>query len=162
MKTKILALLVLSPFCFGAQLDPAQVEWRPAPDFNEADSSWVILPQTDIYEVGASQLIDFRVRDLPECGYKELAVGVAKRIAGPHYSCPAGKRPFLIRALYGQEGIGSFRVERKENSLGLSSLAVIWASYPAIAHNGIERSALVVNLDAEPFAIYNQLSEIPN
>jgi hypothetical protein len=157
MKTAILALLFLPAICIGTQQDTPKVDWRPAPNFNEGDRNWVILPQTDIYEVGASQMIGRRVRDLPECGFKELTVGEAEFLAGHHYLCPTGKHPFLLRALYGQEGIGSFRVERKENSL-----AVIWGSYPAIAHRGIGESALVVNLDSRPSEIYNQLSEIPN
>jgi hypothetical protein len=156
MKSTILVLLFIPVFCMGAQQDTPQVEWRPAPNFNESDRNWVILPQTDIYEVGASQMLNRRVRDLPECGFKELTEGDAELLAGHHYSCPTGKHPFLLRALYGQEGFGSFRVERKENSL-----AVIWGSIPAIAHHGIGGSALVVNLDSTPSQIYNQLSEIP-
>jgi hypothetical protein len=161
MKTTILALLVLPPFCIGAQPDTPQAEWRPAPDFNEGDRNWVILPQTDIYEVGASQMSNYRVRELPEWGFKELTVGEAEVLTGNHYSCPMGKRPFLVRALYGQEGIGSFRVERKENSL-----VVIWVCFPAITHHGIGESALVVNLEAAPnleltpIEIYNQWSSI--
>jgi hypothetical protein len=161
MKTTILALLVLSPFCFGAQPDPAQVEWRPAPDFNEADRNWVILPQTDIYEVGISQMSGRLIRDFPACGFKELTEAEAQRVTGHHFASAAGKRPFLIRAVYAREGIGAFRVERKGNSLEGNSLAVIWGSYPGLSHQDIGQSALVVNLDSTPIEIYNQSSTIP-
>ena len=156
MKTTFLALLVLSPFCIGAQPDPVKVEWRPAPNFNEADANWTILPATDIYEVGASHLADHSVRDLPECGFKELSEADAKRVAGNHYSLVAGKRPFLIRATYARSGFGVFRVERKE-----SGLAVIWGSVPGLSDKDTGQSALVVNLDSTPTEIYNQSSTIP-
>ena len=156
MKTTFLALLVLSPFCFGAQPDLAKVEWRPAPNFNEADANWVILPATDIYEIGASHLVDHSVRDLPECGFKELSEADAKRVTGNHFSLVAGKRPFLIRATFARTGFGVFRVERKGNSL-----AVIWGSVPGLSDQDTGRSALVVNLDSTPVEIYNQSSAIP-
>jgi hypothetical protein len=156
MKTTILALLVLSPFRFGALPDSARVEWRPAPNFNEADSNWMILPASDVYEVGTSHLADHSVRDLPECGFKELSEADAKRATGNHYSFVAGKRPFLIRAVYARDGIGAFRVERKGNSL-----AVIWGSVPGLSQRDTGQSALVVNLDSTPIEVYNQISQIP-
>jgi hypothetical protein len=157
MKTTILAFLILTPLCFGAQPDTARVEWLPAPNFNEADSQWVILPAADIYEVGTSRMANHLVSEMLACGFKELSEAEAMRMTGHHYARAAGKRPFLVRAVYGQDGIGAFRVERKANNL-----AVIWGGFPGLSDHGTGQSALVVSLDSAPTKIYNQSSEIPS
>jgi hypothetical protein len=92
---------------------------------------------------------------MPECGFKELSEEQAKRLVS-HYSCPAGKRPFLVRAVYARDGVGAFRVERRANSL-----IVLWGSILGFDHRDhTGQSALVVNLDSAPVVIYNQLSTI--
>ena len=159
MKTSLLTVLILSLLCIGAQPDPAQVKWRPAPhkvgDI-ATDSDWVILPKTYIYEVVTSQMGISSVRDLPESGFKELREANARWCTGHYYTCPAGKRPFLIRAVYARR-FGRLRVERQGNSL-----AVIWGSIPGTSNRDLERSALVVNLDFTPDEVYNESSTIPS
>src|SRR6187402_3833255 len=127
MKKPLFAVAILSLLCIGAQPEPAQVKWRPAPHQVGdivTDSDWVILPKTDIYEVVPSQMGLSSVQNIPESGFKELREIHAKWVTGHYYSCPAGKRPFLVRAVYLRDGAGRLRVERKGNYL-----AVIWGSF---------------------------------
>ena len=142
-----------TPFLDVADTRPAQ--WRPAPHKPGdivRDSDWVILPKTDIYEVVTSQVGLESVRILPMSGIKELTEPYAKRFTGHYYSCPPGKRPYLLRAVYEPAGFGTFRVERRNNDL-----AVVWDCL-GTSSAGLAKSALVVNLDFEPDQIYNELS----
>ena len=139
MKTSLLAVLVLSVFCIGAQTDPAQITWQPAPHKGgdiATDSDWLILPATNIYEVVTSQMSNSSIRDLPASGLKEFSEANAKRATGHYYSCAQGYRPFLVRAVY-DSSFGRFRAERSGNSL-----AVIWESLPGLSHGALKQSAV--------------------
>ena len=145
--------LVPSLFSIGVQPSPTEIMWRPAPHKGfciETDNDWVILPRTNLYEVVPSKT--WMTRDLPECGFKELTEADAKSATGDYYTCPAGKRPFLLRAVYEIDRPGRFRVERNGNSL-----AVIWGKILNQPGNVVlQQSFIVVNLDFTPDEIYNQ------
>lgn len=159
MKTSLLAVLILSVLCIGAKPESEQVMLRPVPHKGgdiATDSDWVIMPKTDLYEVVSSQMNGWQVRDLPASGFKELTESNAKHCTGHYYTCPSGKRPYLVRAVFGQGTFGNFRVERRGNSL-----AVIWETL-LVTPRELQNSALVVNLDFTPDEIYNDLSQIPS
>jgi hypothetical protein len=189
MKTSLLLILLLAAICLGAQSVPKQAQWRSAPQQSTeisydidwltqpqaqwrpapkksgdiaSDSEWVIQPRTDIYEVIPSRMESSWIRDLPETGFKEITQQMARSATGHYYTCPSGKRPFLIRAVYSRggvrSGIGGFRAERRGNSL-----AVIWVTLPILLseHDFSQeplQSAIVVNLDFTPDEIYNETS----
>lgn len=140
---------------FSDVVDTRPAQWRPAPHKPGdivRDSDWVILPKTDIYEVVTSQIGLDPICKLPMSGIRELSEPSARKLTGHYYNCPSGKRPYLLRAVYERGGFGSFRVERRDNDL-----AVVWdciGTTPA----GLEKSALIINLDFEPEQIYNELS----
>ena len=173
MKRSLLGLLFVSLLCIGAEPDPGDVTrvrerksdpnpvWRPAPrNVIEiaADPEWLIVPKTDIYEVVPSQMSSSLVRDIPEVGFKQLAVEQAKALTGHYYSCPSGKGAFLVRAVYTKGGLlGRLRVERKGNSL-----AVVWGTFGVDSNTDLQLSALVVNLDFTPDEVYFDSSSIPS
>jgi hypothetical protein len=156
----ILSSLLLALLCIGAQSPSVEVKLRPAPhkvgDI-AADSDWSILPRLDVYEVGASKLDVASIRDLPPSGFRALKEPEAIEFTGAYYSCPSGKRPYLIRAVYAKGGFGRFRAERRG-----SSLAIIWGDPLAlqIARSGNQSSAVVVNLDFTPDEIYTEFSSV--
>ena len=120
----ILSSLFLALLCIGAQSPSGEVKPRPAPHKVGdivTDSDWSILPRPDVYEVGASKLDLLSIRDLPPSGFRALKEPEAIHFTGAYYSCPSGKRPYLIRAVYAKGGFGQFRAERRG-----SSLAIIW------------------------------------
>jgi bla regulator protein blaR1 len=124
-----------------------------------ADSDWSILPRPDVYEVGASKLDLSSIRELPPSGFRALKEPEAIHFTGAYYSCPSGKRPYLIRAVYARSGFGQFRAERRG-----SSLAIVWGAPLAlqIARSGeYQSSAVVVNLDFTPDEVYTELSCVP-
>jgi len=146
--------LVPSPFSIGAPPSSRDITWRPAPHkgfWIETDNDWVILPRTNLYEVVPS--MTWMTRNLPECGFKELTEAEAKGATGPYYFCPAGLRPFLVRAVYEIDRPGRFRVERKGNDL-----AVIYGKVLFQPEGVLQESFIVVNLDFSPDEIYNQSS----
>src|SRR5437899_9127092 len=127
----------------------AKEKLRPAPHAPGdivGDKSWIILPRTDIYEVVPSRFPEALVRKLPAHGFEELSESAAKAYTGHYYSRPVGKRPFLVRAVYANDGlIGRFRLERNG-----TSVAVVWGAvgiYHEANMGELHESALVVNLD---------------
>ena len=160
MKLSLLAIFVLSVLCIAAKTSTAGARWHPAPHKSgdiATDSEWVIQPATNIYEVVTSQSGTALIRDLPECGFKELSEAQARFATGHYYSRMHDSRPFLIRAVYASNA-GRFRMERKGNSL-----AVVWEGLiPGIPSGSLKKSALVVDLDFTPDAIYNEESAFPS
>jgi hypothetical protein len=154
--------LLLTLLCIGAESDPRRIQLRPAPHKGGdivADSDWAILPRSDLYEVGASKLGLSSIRDLPESGFRVLKESGASHLTGAYYQCPSGKRPYLVRAVYGKGGFGQFRAERRG-----SSLTIVWGDPLTlqIARSGeYQSSAVVVNLDFTPDEVYTEFSSVP-
>ncbi len=82
-----------------------------------------------------------------------LSEAQARKFTGIYYSCPKGKRPFLVRALFGYAGTGAFYVYRSGREICVAHESLGTEFFSA-------RSALVVNLDSEPTAIYVSVSII--
>jgi len=162
LNTCILSSLLLALLCIGAESPAGAVKLRPAPrkvgDIVR-DPDWSILPRADIYEVGASRLDLSSIRSLPASGFRALKEPEAIYYTGDYYSCPSGKRPYLVRAVYGKSGFGKFHAERRGDSL-----AIVWGDLMAlqIARSGeYQGSAVVVNLDFTPDEVYAELSTVP-
>jgi len=119
------------------------------------DPSWKILPKEDVYEVGASKM-DWSVRRLPASGYRKLSAQEAKLYTGAYYSCSPGKTPYWVRAVYRTGNIGGqFRAERNGDDV-----AIVFADWPMLQSTSskFEWSAVVVNLDFTPNAVYTAVS----
>jgi len=141
-----------SPTVETATLRPAPHKWGDI----VRDSDWSILPRTDLYELGASKLSLSSIRNLPASGFRKLTQAEATFFVGDYYSCPPGKSPYLVKAVYSARGFGQFRAERHG-----SSLAIIWGTVrvPEINQDEDYRpSAVVVNLDFTPDEVYTELS----
>jgi len=119
------------------------------------DPSWKILPKEDVYEVGASKM-ELSIRNLPASGYRKLTASAAKYYTGAYYSCPPGKTPYLVRAVYRTgNGPGQFRAERSGNDV-----AIVFGDMPTLPPPSakFEWSAVVVNLDFTPDSAYTAVS----
>ena len=82
-----------------------------------------------------------------------LAISEArsKKYTGHYYSCPPGKRPYLVRGVFGFAGTGAFYVYKVDRAL--------WVSHESLGTDFVSsRTALIVNLDFEPSAAYATVS----
>lgn len=144
-----LATLASSFVCAAPTIKDGS-DWihRPPGKFQWVD--WTKLPETDIYEVVASKEIVALVHDLAGMDFKAVDEIDAKNFTGHYYRCPAGKKPYLVRAVYGQIGNGSYKVYKRGNELLVfhSSLGSEIVSH---------KSALIVNLDFTPRSSYTFL-----
>ena len=139
-----LSVLLCSPA--GAQL---RCDWvRLAPE-DEAADEWVELPDSDYYEVVAS-MHAIAVSDLSAVAVLPLTVDRAKRL-NDHYEPVAGKQPYLVRAMYGQAGTGSYHVYRRG-----SDIVVFHGSLGRTS--ACTESALIVSLEFAPSELYVELS----
>ncbi len=162
MKTKPIHLIVIAAFAvvsMAAVSIPREARPYPPPDVGEIamDKSWTILPKGDVYEVGASKLDWSSIRETSPSAYQKLTEAVARAYTGAYYSCPTGKTPYLVRAVYRTgNGPGQFRAERNG-----TSIAIVFGDMPTIPRQSskYEWSAVVVNLDFTPDAVYTAVSE---
>jgi len=159
MKTTMKPLLG-GALCLLLLTGPAQSETksklRPPPTAATSilfDGEWRALPATELYEVVASKSASALSKDLAKASFKEVSEGRAKWLTGHYYTCPEGKRPFLIKGVCPGNGAGEFRVERRGNSL-----AVVWGSIPGVSTHDLQDTALIVNLDFTPDEIYTDLT----
>ena len=154
----LISTLVLAMLCLGADSRPDRVTLHPAPHKPgdiASDADWVILPRTGLYEIGASKLGISSIRELPDTGFRELTEQEARFYTGPYFQCPADKTPYLFRAVYRKNGFmrGQFRAERHGNSL-----AIVFCDGPGASSEECERTAVIINLDFTPDAVYTETS----
>lgn len=141
--TKTLPVAMSGPLPQGDGRD-----WLNGPPEGEfLDDATREVEESDIYEVVASKSYVPVFSDLKERAYVKITADSAKFFTGHYFKCPQGKTPYLVRAVYGHGGTGKYFVKRsgrrvlvEHGSLGRTDLA--------------NKSALVVNLDFEPEAIY--------
>src|ERR1019366_1862623 len=106
MKTKPIHLIVIAAFAvvsMAAVSLPREARPYPPPNVGDEiamDNNWTILPKGDIYEVGASKLDWSSIREMSPLGYEKLTEAGARAYTGAYYSCPVGKTPYLLRAVY--------------------------------------------------------------
>jgi hypothetical protein len=143
-----ISFLALALLVFGAEPDP----WINAPPAKLPLAEEAKLPATDLFEVVASMNGNAQF-DLQKKSFIALSEAAARKLTGHYYSCPRGKRPYLVRAVAGFAGTGKFHVYRIEQAVLISheSLGRGWAT---------SRTALVLNLDFEPNAAYATVSII--
>lgn len=122
-------------------------EWLYEPNIdNTGNAQYTDIPSNDIYEVAASK-IDFAFMELAEISISKLTPQQAIWYTGHYHTCPPGKQPYLVRAVYGHAGTGAFNLKRIEDDL----LVV----HQSLGRSTIyQKSALVVNLDYEPEQIF--------
>lgn len=72
----------------------------------------------------------------------------ARSYTGPYFECSSGRRPYLVRAVYGQ--VGDFSVSRLADALIVTHSSVM--DRPTF-----HKSALVVCLDFEPIEVFHQV-----
>ena len=101
----------------------------------------------EVFEVVASKVSAATAGELGKYSIASLTVGRAKYFTGQYYHCSAGKKPYLVRAVYGSGGTGVYRVRQIGQSLVIT--------HESIGEEAIyTKSALVVNLDFEPKEVY--------
>ena len=117
----------------------------PAGSFTGAGTQEV--DEAETYEVVASKLHVAELRDLKDRGYIAITSEQAKYFTGPYFSCPRGKNPYLVRAVYGHGGTGGYSVKREGRKL--------LVEHDSLGRrNSANKSALIVNLDFEPESMY--------
>lgn len=106
------------------------------------------IDENDAYEIVAS------ARDgvlsyggLGDKSFVKITPDDARRYAGHHYQCPAGKTPYLVRSAYGNPVWGMFTFERSGRKI-LIRHGSLGHSFQAF------RTAFVLNLDFEPEQVY--------
>lgn len=154
MKTRILFLLLFTLPALTACKDSgmqAGAEWLNEPDLEaiQGDQSFDIA-STDIYEATASKA-EIALMELEEKSIIKLSPELAKWYIGHTYTCPTGKQAYLIRAVYGHAGTGTFSLKRIEDDLVVK--------HQSLGRSTIyQKTALVVNLDYEPDQIFIRVS----
>ena len=104
------------------------------------------IPETEFFEIVASRLVNAE-SDLQKVGAVPISEAKARSYTGEYYRCANGKRPYLVRAVYGSAGTGSFMVVKNDGGLW-----VVHGSVSAVVT--YSKTALVVNLDFEPTAAF--------
>lgn len=141
-----LFMLLMVGACKGSEMQ-AGAEWLREPDLEvEQSEKYLDIPQTDIYEVTASK-IGFAFMELEQTSIFKLTPELAVWFTGHYYTCPPGKQPYLVRAVYGHAGTGAFSLKRLEDNLLIL--------HQSMGHSTIyQKTALVVNLDYEPDQVF--------
>jgi hypothetical protein len=91
--------------------------------------------------------VNLAFMELEQTSIVKFSPELAIWYTGHYYSCPEGKQPYLVRAVYGHAGTGAFSLKRLDDDL-------------LILHQSLGRStiyqktALVVNLDYEPDQVF--------
>jgi len=123
-------------------------DWIKSPPLHAfAEATSMTIGDRGYYEVVASKLYVALMRDLETKTFVALSRDDAQYYTGPYFACPDGKTPYLVRAVYGNGGTGRYTLTRdgkkllvEHGSLGRNNWAI--------------KSALVVNLDFVPEAVY--------
>jgi len=137
----VMVVFVAMP-TFAAEIDPWLVE--PPTAILRAKKEQKVA--VEFFEVVASMKGNADV-ELQKRPLIPVSRAQAQKFAGRAYSCPAGKRPYLVRALYGFAGTGAFQVFQVDRAL--------WISHESLGTDFVSsRSALIVNLESEPAAAY--------
>jgi hypothetical protein len=138
--------LIFAVASFGAERD----SWLSEPPPEAFLRKHPVVSDRDFYEVVASMRGNSE-SELRKKAFLQITEDQAKKYVGVHFTCPAGKRPFLVRALFAFAGTGRFSVSKFESG--------IVVSHDSLGSEFItSRSALVVNLDSEPTRVYVSVS----
>jgi hypothetical protein len=148
MKTILTCCLMMSfVACHTTGTDQAGLAWLRRSPSAINDDEWTELPRSDIYEVAASKEDVVVLFDLAEQTIEPLTQDRASYLTGHYFQCPRSKKPFLVRAVYGQGGTGGYRIFKHGDDL-------LIAHGSLGHHSAYHKSALVLNLDFTPAQIY--------
>ncbi|EEF57367.1 hypothetical protein [Pedosphaera parvula] len=144
MKVLLLCLCLALTLNSLAAADSGKDWLRTPPD---PKGKWTQIPEQDIYEVVASKETVAVVSELAKKRFVELSDEQARFFTGHYFHSSKGKKPYLLRAVYGHGGTGKYTVSRNG-----SSVLVLHGS---LGHSDAShKSALVVNLDFVPIETY--------
>ena len=119
-------------------------EWEAQPPSEKSNAQE--LNAEDFYEVSASKEAIAVLFDLKTDSIMPLTESRAQWYTGHYYKCKKGKKPYLVRAIYGQGGTGRYTLSKIGTSL--------WVMHGSLGAPAMHRSALIVNLDFEPTSVY--------
>lgn len=141
------------PTKFIPAVGPARAdgfEWlKPPPENEFPDDATHDLDESDFYEVVTSKNDTAIVRDLKDQSFVKITPQIATYFTGHYFECPQRKTPYLIRAVFGNGGTGRYVVKR----MGRRLLVL----HGSLGNYVANKSALVVNLDFVPEAIFTEL-----
>jgi hypothetical protein len=149
----MLFLFVLALVAWVAPAFPATPDsWIAEPPPSIAFGKHDVISAGDIYEVVAS-LRGNAEAELQKIPLIPLSHAQARKFTGAYYSCPKGKRPYLVRALFGSGGTGKFWVYQIKRE--------IWVLHEFLGQDiTLARTALVLNLDFDPAKAYVTVSTV--
>lgn len=126
-------------------------EWLNVPDraFHAEESE--IVSKDQFFEVHASQIPAVVSQDLKDAHFVALNDSTAQTYKGSAFHCSSGQQPFLLRAVYGNRGTGSFQVARTNASVLISHGSLGRTTR-------LNKTALVVCLRNAPDAVYTTVS----
>lgn len=126
--------------------NPVVDPWWAAPPSSATIRKLPEIPTADFYEVVGS-MVSSAEQELQKRPIILLSEAQARRFTGDYYTCPKGKRPFLMRALFAPARNGRFWLYRIERE--------IWVLHESVAVDAVSsRTAIVANLDFEPARAY--------
>jgi hypothetical protein len=146
-------ILCFSVASFAAPDDPNAScsegkELRSGRDWINADLEEIsrqrdpaVVPKDDVYEVVASKLV-YALDSLNRLEIEPLTDENARLLAGHHYRCGSGKKPYLVRAVW--VGEMPFHVSTSGDVL------IIQDGTAGNSNTAFRKSALVVNLATAP------------
>jgi hypothetical protein len=144
-----LASALLLPQFVAAQTEGK--EWLNAPrqTFDAEENETVGTDQ--FFEVTASKLPAVLSDDLKDAHFVALDDSTAQAYKGSAFHCPSGLQTFLLRAVYGNRGTGSFHVVRTNASVLISHASLGRTTR-------LNKTALVACLRNAPDAVYTKVS----
>jgi hypothetical protein len=150
MKTFVFSTLFMAFAGFATSASEVD-SWIVAPP-DIAGANTTAIPPGDVFEVVASMCGNAGA-ELQKKTFVALSEKSAKHFTGTYYSCPKGKKPYLVRGVYGFAGTGAFFVSK----IGTA----VWVSHRSLGDDFTStRTALILNLDFEPTAVYSFVSII--
>jgi hypothetical protein len=132
----------------GAQ-DRACLEWVRWPPAS-VESEWAPLALADVHEVSpARQAV--ATEKLAAVSYLTLSQSETEFFSGYRGPALGEKKAFLVRAVFGHQGTGAYRVFRRGNDL--------FVRHASLGHSSpCHKGALVLNLDFTPGEVYVAMS----
>jgi len=138
-----LFLLAFSGFTSADQPDP----WLRAPTSNIGNAKVVeAVPRERVFEVPIS-LLESAMLQLKEHPIVALQSYDLDSFSRWHFTCPAGSKPYLVRAIYENGGTGGYFLQRVDSSL--------WVTHSSLGSaSGQHRSALLACLGFHPSQVF--------
>lgn len=141
----LIVILRMTIFCW-AEGTQVSCDWIRLPIREKAADDWEAFPEADIYEVVHSKF-ELAIDRLSKEQYVPIEEIVARYFTGKYFKHFPKKKSYLVRAVYGHGGTGSYTVSRHGNDLLIE--------HSSLGHEVIyHKSALLLNLDFTPEQVY--------